>query len=140
MKARSNMKNVGRSGARTRLVRGVVAATTLAGWPQVHGAVAASPAKEFVMLSEGVTLVLDEPAARQAVAAQLVLLGRDADDAAQAAACLAAADIEVLLGNPNMMQVGGGDGTWLAILAGVLLIAGLIVVAASSNGSVMISV
>lgn len=95
---------------------------------------AAAREGEFTLAAGAVTLVLDEPAARQAIAAQLVLIGRDPDEASAAAGCLTAADLAVLLANPDMMQAAGAaDSVWIMILIGVLVLGGLIVLAATAD-------
>ncbi|MHC4947470.1 MAG: hypothetical protein ACYTG1_04320 [Planctomycetota bacterium] len=80
----------------------------------------------------------DADAARATVAAGLVELGHTPEQAAAAAAQLTEADLAVLVGNPRMMQTAGGN-EMLVILIGAALIAGLIAIAASSDGSVSIN-
>lgn len=74
---------------------------------------------------------------RRQVESQLVELGRAADEAASLADQLTEADLIVLGANPQMMQEAGNSLFW-TLLIGALLIAGLVAIAASSNGSVSI--
>jgi hypothetical protein len=80
--------------------------------------------------------VLTEPrgADRRQIAEQLVEIGRAPDQAAEAAGRLTAADLEVLLAHPEMMQAAGG----LEMTVGVLVVIGVIVGLAIAGSTVVI--
>ncbi len=82
-----------------------------------------------------------EPAAgRHEIAGQLVALGRSHDEAQEAASRLTPADLEVLLEYPLMMQTAGGsDRVAWSIVIGLLLVGGLVALAAAGDGSLLIN-
>jgi hypothetical protein len=84
-------------------------------------------------------LAADTEARRGLTAERLVELGRSPDQARQAAGLLTAQDLEVLAANPAMMQAAGkmSQAMFSALMA-TLIAAGLIAIAASSNGSFII--
>jgi hypothetical protein len=74
------------------------------------------------------------------IAAELIALGRAPDAALEAASRLTAEDLAVLLANPRMIQAAGASNRVLmSIIIGALIIAGLIALAASGDGFVMIN-
>jgi hypothetical protein len=73
---------------------------------------------------------------REQISRQLIEIGRTPESARSAACRLTAADLEVLLANPEMMQAAGGAQTNMAI--GMLLIVALIVALAAAGSSVVI--
>jgi hypothetical protein len=74
---------------------------------------------------------------RNRVAQQLIDLGRPAPQAHAMADRLTAEDLAVLTANPGMLRAAGGDtARQLTILWGVLIVAGLIALAAATDGTV----
>ncbi len=81
----------------------------------------------------------DLAAARARIAAQLVSLRRPPEVAQAAAAALTAEDLEVLAANPRMMQEAGESGqVAFSIIVGCLIIAGIIALAAASDGGTVV--
>ncbi len=78
---------------------------------------------------------------RARVAAQLISLDCEVEVARELAARLTPEDLVVLLNNPEMMQRAGGLGvSATAWIIGGLIVAGLILLAASSNSSGSVSI
>jgi hypothetical protein len=73
---------------------------------------------------------------RAQISRQLIEIGRTPRHAREAASRLTAADLQVLLAHPEMMQAAGGAQTDMAI--GMLLVVALIVALAAAGGSVVI--
>jgi hypothetical protein len=81
----------------------------------------------------------DTDEARVMVARRLVGLGRPRAEADAAAALLTPEDLAVLGANPRMLQEAGSSNTvTISIVVGCLLIAGIIVAASASGGTVII--
>ena len=78
----------------------------------------------------------EAPDGRAQISGQLIEIGQTTEQAQEAASRLTAADLEVLLANPEMMQAAGGAQTHMAI--GMLLVVALIVALAVAGGSVII--
>ncbi|MHC4128633.1 MAG: hypothetical protein ACYTE6_04520 [Planctomycetota bacterium] len=78
----------------------------------------------------------EAPDGRAQISRQLIDIGHTPRHAWDAASRLTAADLEVLLANPEMMQAAGGAQTHMAI--GMLLVVALIVALAVAGGSVVI--
>ena len=81
----------------------------------------------------------DRPRDRQHIVAQLVDLGYAPIQASDMAGELTAEDLDVLLANPDMMQRGGDDIVVWAFIVGVLIVAGIVVLAANGSGSVHVN-
>ena len=74
--------------------------------------------------------------AQAQIAGRLVELGRRPEDARAAAMALTADDIRVLLEHPRMLQPAAGvDNVTMTFIIGALIVAGIIVAAAASDGS-----
>ncbi len=82
-----------------------------------------------------------EPAAgRHEIAGRLVALGRSHDEAQEAASRLTAADLDVLLAYPLMIQTAGGsDRVAWSIVIGLALFGGLLALAYAGDGSIMMN-
>ena len=77
---------------------------------------------------------------RDKIVSQLVELGYASHEANEMAGQLTTADLEVLLGNPGMMQRAGiGDPMVWAFVVGIAVVAGLVVLASNGSGSVLIN-
>ena len=78
---------------------------------------------------------------REAIARQLIEIGRTSDAARNTASRLTAEDLEVLLANPEMMQVAGAVSQMaVAYLIGGLIVAGIVILIVAGSGSVSIGV
>ena len=78
----------------------------------------------------------EAPDGRAQISRQLIEIGQTPPHARDAASRLTAADLEVLLANPEMKQAAGGAQTHMAI--GMLLVVALIIALAAAGGSVVI--
>ena len=87
-----------------------------------------------------VLVAVDEPEAveqldsrRQWVADQLVEIGRSRGEATRSVIQLTEEDLDVLVGNPDMMQAAGTTSVGLTIVIGLLLLGGLLAILAAGE-------
>ncbi len=77
---------------------------------------------------------------RQLIARQMTQLGYEPQAARAAASRLTAADLEVLLANPEMMQAAGAlSATAQANIMGILIVGGIVALGIAGSASVMIN-
>lgn len=73
---------------------------------------------------------------QQRIASQLIEMGYATQSAENMASQLTQDDLQVLLANPGMMQrAGASDPILIAVIVGVLIVAGLVVLAHNGSGS-----
>ncbi len=79
-------------------------------------------------------------AGRQLIAGQMTQLGYEPQAARDAASRLTAADLEVLLANPEMMQAAGAlSATAQAYILGILIVGGIVALGIAGSASVSIN-
>ncbi len=77
---------------------------------------------------------------RERIAEQMIEIGHAPQAARAAASRLTAADLEVLLANPQMMQAAGAlSATAQANIMGILIVGGIIALGIAGSSSVMIN-